>query len=99
MPALTPITQPPHAITQDEHDTLTSSTPASFDDIPPVLRWEGEAEVSLSVSSWTAWASSRTPLAERGANGDANNDEEMNGDNDSMAHTGRVSGRLYVTEQ
>ncbi|BEJ15717.1 hypothetical protein CspHIS471_0503220 [Cutaneotrichosporon sp. HIS471] len=65
---LTPISQPPHAISQAEHDQLTSSTPASFDDIPPVLRWEGDAEVSLAVPSWTAWDTANGDTGE-GAHG------------------------------
>ncbi|KLT41874.1 hypothetical protein CC85DRAFT_286116 [Cutaneotrichosporon oleaginosum] len=90
MPALTPISQPPHSISAEEHDQLTSSTPASFDDIPPVLRWEGDAEVSLAVPSWTAWSKTGDE-----ANGDAN------GDNNDSGHgvSHRVPGRLYVTEQ
>ncbi len=90
MPALTPISQPPHSISPAEHDQLTSSTPASFDDIPPVLRWEGDAEVSLAVPSWTAWG---TKEANGDANGDANDDDSGHG----VSH--RVPGRLYVTEQ
>lgn len=97
MPALTPIAQPPHAISQEEHDALTSSTPANFDDIPPVLRWQGEAEVSLAVPSWTAWASARAPNAnaDGGVDGEANGDSE--GGAGEMEH--KVRGQLYVTEQ
>ncbi|KIJ52654.1 hypothetical protein M422DRAFT_26224 [Sphaerobolus stellatus SS14] len=36
------ITEPPRSITLEEHRQLTSSTPASFDDIPPVLRHKEE---------------------------------------------------------
>lgn len=91
MPALTPIAQPPHSISPAEHEQLTSSTPASFDDIPPVLRWEGDAEISLAVPSWTAWSVK--------TNGEANGD--ANGESVDSGHgtTHRVPGRLYVTEQ
>ncbi|GMK55658.1 hypothetical protein CspeluHIS016_0207140 [Cutaneotrichosporon spelunceum] len=98
MPALTPIAQPPHAISQAEHDQLTSSTPASFDDIPPVLRWEGDAEVSLSVPSWTAWGAA--PEA-NGVGGDGGDSCDSGGGGNDGGHgvSHRVPGRLYVTEQ
>ncbi|OCF38588.1 chloride channel, nucleotide-sensitive, 1A [Kwoniella heveanensis CBS 569] len=66
---LTPTTTPPHTITPEEHSTITSSTPTSFVDIPPVLRWLDQVEVYMSPVSggWEAW-------------------------------TGRIGGRLYVTE-
>lgn len=96
MPALTPISQPPHAISPEEHDALTSSTPANFDDIPPVLRWEDEAEISLAVPSWTAW-SDAGPGTGGAANGDA--DDEMDGEAAANGAGGKVRGRLYVTEQ
>lgn len=50
---LTPITSPPPSISPAAHDELTSSTPASFADIPPVLRWEDDAEVVVESGSWT----------------------------------------------
>jgi nucleotide-sensitive chloride channel 1A len=46
---LSPLNAPPTYITPEEHTSLTSSTPTSFVDIPPVLRWSDEAvEVSLA---------------------------------------------------
>lgn len=39
---------PPTTVTREEHTTLTSSTPQSFDDIPPVLRFEDNVEITLS---------------------------------------------------
>ncbi|TFY76150.1 hypothetical protein EWM64_g7861 [Hericium alpestre] len=42
MPAVTLISSVPHYISPDEHKTLTGTTPASFRDIPPVLRHQEE---------------------------------------------------------
>lgn len=39
---------PPTTVSREEHTSLTSSTPQSFGDIPPVLRFEDEVEVTLS---------------------------------------------------
>lgn len=45
---LSELTAAPRHISPEEHAALTSSTPASFDDIPPVLRWtSGQVEVVL----------------------------------------------------
>jgi nucleotide-sensitive chloride channel 1A len=41
-------TNPPTTVTREEHTTLTSSTPQSFDDIPPILRFEDNVEITLS---------------------------------------------------
>jgi nucleotide-sensitive chloride channel 1A len=42
MPAVTPQPGPPRFITPEEHRQLTTSTPTSFGDIPPVLRHKEE---------------------------------------------------------
>lgn len=42
------LTTPPPHISREEHATLTSSTPQSFGDIPPVLRFHDEVEVILT---------------------------------------------------
>jgi len=39
---------PPTTVSRDEHASLTSSTPQSFDDIPPILRFEDNVEITLS---------------------------------------------------
>lgn len=44
---------PPH-ISREEHTALTSSTPQSFDDIPPVLRFHDEVEITLSPGTAVA---------------------------------------------
>ena len=41
-------TNPPTTVTREEHTTLTSSTPQSFGDIPPILRFEDNVEITLS---------------------------------------------------
>ncbi|KAK7051020.1 hypothetical protein VNI00_005132 [Paramarasmius palmivorus] len=48
MTAVTLITSTPHFISQEEHKTLVGSTPASFNDIPPVLRHK-EENVSVAL--------------------------------------------------
>lgn len=53
---------PPPSVSQAEHDDLTSVTPQSFADIPPVLHWQGRAEVEMNVPSWGAWAKSEGTL-------------------------------------
>lgn len=45
---LTELSAPPSHISREEHTDLTSSTPQSFDDIPPVLRFHDEVEILLS---------------------------------------------------
>ncbi|OCF55495.1 chloride channel, nucleotide-sensitive, 1A [Kwoniella mangroviensis CBS 10435] len=55
---LSPITAPPISITPEEHTRITSSTPSSFVDIPPILRWyDEEVEVLLSSRNggWEGW--------------------------------------------
>jgi nucleotide-sensitive chloride channel 1A len=53
------ITSQPHFITPEEHAALTSSTPASFTDIPPVLRHvEEHVEVELDPAMPEIGASS-----------------------------------------
>lgn len=47
---------PPPSVSQLEHDDLTSVTPQNFSDIPPVLHWQGPAEVEMNVPSWTSWS-------------------------------------------
>jgi hypothetical protein len=49
---LTKIDQPPAHISEDEHTQLTASTPASFADIPPVLRWGDVGEVEVGGEGW-----------------------------------------------
>jgi nucleotide-sensitive chloride channel 1A len=39
---------PPTTVSREEHASLTSSTPQSFDDIPPILRFEDSVEITLS---------------------------------------------------
>ncbi|WVF70565.1 hypothetical protein IAT40_005356 [Kwoniella sp. CBS 6097] len=54
---LSPTVTPPHTITPEEHSTITSSTPTSFVDIPPVLRWLDQVEVFMAPTSggWEGW--------------------------------------------
>ena len=42
MPAVTLIDAPPLSITLDEYNEASQATPASFSDIPPVLRHKAE---------------------------------------------------------
>lgn len=50
---LTPATTAPHHITVEEHSALTSSTPADFSSIPPVLRWSSEnVAVEVGGEGW-----------------------------------------------
>ncbi|KAL4259323.1 pICln family protein [Pleurotus pulmonarius] len=48
MPALTPISSLPKSVSLEEHKILVSSTPASFSDIPPILRHKQE-HVALAL--------------------------------------------------
>ena len=41
-PAVVPITAIPTFVSPDEHKNIVASTPASFSDIPPVLRHKEE---------------------------------------------------------
>jgi nucleotide-sensitive chloride channel 1A len=43
-------TTPPNTVSREEHTSLTSSTPQSFGDIPPVLRFEDNVEITLTPS-------------------------------------------------
>jgi len=43
-------TAPPTTVSREEHTSLTSSTPQSFGDIPPILRFEDQVEITLSPS-------------------------------------------------
>ncbi|WRT64104.1 uncharacterized protein IL334_001033 [Kwoniella shivajii] len=54
---LTLISSPPISISPEEHAQLTSSTPSSFVDIPPVLRWVDDVQVVLSSTQggWEGW--------------------------------------------
>ena len=54
---ISPLTEPPSFVSPEEHASLTSSTPGSFVDIPPVLRWGDEADISMMPSSggWENW--------------------------------------------
>lgn len=47
-PAIIPIDALPTYISPDEHKELVASTPASFNDIPPVLRHK-EDNVSITL--------------------------------------------------
>ena len=50
---LTPTSTPPTHITPEEHVALTSSTPADFQSIPPVLRWSSEnVAVEVGGEGW-----------------------------------------------
>ncbi|WVQ97358.1 hypothetical protein IAU59_004470 [Kwoniella sp. CBS 9459] len=62
---LTPSTAPPHTITPEEHSTITSSTPTSFVDIPPVLRWLDQVEVFMTPTSggWEGWSEGAARVA------------------------------------
>ena len=48
MAPITPITSLPNYITPDQHREAIASTPASFNDVPPVLRHK-EENVSVSI--------------------------------------------------
>jgi nucleotide-sensitive chloride channel 1A len=48
MPAVNPITAVPTFVSTEEHRGLVASTPASFKDIPPVLRHR-EENVSITL--------------------------------------------------
>ncbi|KAL7423826.1 hypothetical protein Q5752_001410 [Cryptotrichosporon argae] len=54
---LHPLAAPPAFISIDEHERLTSSTPASFSDIPPVLRWTDAVRVTVdgAAAEGTLW--------------------------------------------
>jgi nucleotide-sensitive chloride channel 1A len=41
---------PPTTVSREEHTSITSSTPQSFGDIPPILRFEDQVEITLSAS-------------------------------------------------
>lgn len=48
MPSVNLITALPNFVSPDEHRALVGSTPTSFNDIPPVLRYK-EENVSVSL--------------------------------------------------
>lgn len=48
MPAVNQIAALPTFVSQEEHKNLVASTPTSFTDIPPVLRYK-EDDVSISL--------------------------------------------------
>ncbi|EIW72654.1 hypothetical protein TREMEDRAFT_25761 [Tremella mesenterica DSM 1558] len=54
---LSPATTPPTYISPEDHAALTSSTPGSFVDIPPILRWADEVEISMEPQDggWEGW--------------------------------------------
>ncbi|WWD17933.1 hypothetical protein CI109_102378 [Kwoniella shandongensis] len=58
---LSTLTTPPQSISPEEHAQLTSSTPSSFIDIPPVLRWSDQVEVVMSSpqGGWESWPAGR----------------------------------------
>ena len=48
---LVSLSSPPEYITPEARDSLTSSTPSSFQDIPPILRFQEDVvEVSMASS-------------------------------------------------
>jgi len=49
---------PPTTVSREEHTSLTSSTPQSFGDIPPVLRFEDNVEITLTQSESEGGSSS-----------------------------------------
>ncbi|KGB77690.2 chloride channel nucleotide-sensitive 1A [Cryptococcus deuterogattii R265] len=59
---LSPIIAPPASISPEDHAQLTSSTPSSFSDIPPVLRWSDQVEIELSSTNggWESWPSPKS---------------------------------------
>ena len=52
---LTLTTDVPQYISPDAHDDLTSATPSSFQDIPPILRFQDDAADVIVVPS-IGWA-------------------------------------------
>lgn len=48
MPAINPISALPTFVSPEDHKNIVASTPASFTDIPPVLRYK-EDDVSVSL--------------------------------------------------
>ncbi|WVQ85399.1 hypothetical protein IAT38_007564 [Cryptococcus sp. DSM 104549] len=58
---LTTATAPPVTISPEEHAQLTSSTPSSFVDIPPILRWNDDVEVVMNTQTggWESWPTGR----------------------------------------
>ncbi|ORX34301.1 regulator of volume decrease after cellular swelling-domain-containing protein [Kockovaella imperatae] len=53
----TPTSDVPPFVTPEAHDALTSSTPASFNDIPPTLRFQDDAvEVTMEPSRGWDWS-------------------------------------------
>ncbi|WWC86226.1 uncharacterized protein L201_001099 [Kwoniella dendrophila CBS 6074] len=58
---LSPIITPPISISPEEHTQITSQTPESFIDIPPILRWLDDVEVLLSSKQggWENWPTSQ----------------------------------------
>ncbi|KAK4687407.1 chloride channel, nucleotide-sensitive, 1A, partial [Tremellales sp. Uapishka_1] len=51
------LTAPPHFITADAHAQLTSSTPSSFTDIPPILHFQDDVEIIMlpTDKEWAPW--------------------------------------------
>jgi hypothetical protein len=49
---------PPTSISREEHTSLTSQTPQSFGDIPPILRFQDQVEITLTPSTAEASGSS-----------------------------------------
>jgi nucleotide-sensitive chloride channel 1A len=52
------VSLPPTFVSREEHASLTSQTPASFGDIPPVLRFNDQVEITLSPPSGSGSGSS-----------------------------------------
>lgn len=56
MVALTLIDAVPAHVSPEEHKNLVGSTPASFTDIPPVLRWKEEGVRVALDPAMSGWA-------------------------------------------
>jgi nucleotide-sensitive chloride channel 1A len=54
----TPVNDPPTFVTPEEHAQITSSTPDSFSDIPPALRFH-DTEVEIEIDPKLEFLSER----------------------------------------
>jgi nucleotide-sensitive chloride channel 1A len=54
----TPVNNPPTFVTPEEHAQITSSTPESFSDIPPALRFH-DTEVEIEIDPKLEFLSER----------------------------------------
>ncbi len=94
---LTPSTTSPVYITPSQHTSLTSTTPSSFQEIPPIIRWCSDA-LGEGASDF-----------ERGNVVDAQGEVEVGlspsdgwdawpSSGSASGSTGTVKGKLWVTE-